>query len=102
MEQQQDKRTLHFLRKHIDELFAGGATMVARDPVTLLYEGQTLRVKQGMLVGYSGLLDLIEVVSDAEWRDAQQQLYGQELDEAVRSLEGQSGPDGMGQPVSDS
>lgn len=102
MEQQQDKRTLHFLRKHIDELFADGATVVARDPVTLLYKGQTLRIKQGMLVGYSGLLDLIEVISDDEWRDAQHQLYVAEPDEPSPALEGPSAPEGTRRPISDS
>ena len=91
MNQQQDNRILHALRKHIDELLCDGATIVGRDPLTLLYEGQSLKVKQGMLLGYSGLLDLVDPVSDHEWPDALRQmavdLCIEQLDEAVRGLD---------------
>ncbi|MCQ4308777.1 hypothetical protein NA645_12360 [Pseudomonas stutzeri] len=91
MEQQRDKRTLHSLRKHIDELLAAGATIIARDPVTLVSDGQTLKVKHGMLIGHSGLLDLVEPLTDHQWPDALRQmaidLCIQQLDEAIRALE---------------
>jgi hypothetical protein len=104
MDQQQDNRTLHALRKHIDELLCDGASIVGRDPLTLLCEGQTLKVKQGMLLGYSGLLDLVEPVSDHEWPDALRQmavdLCIQQLDEAVRGLDG-AAPVGAERPAND-
>ncbi|AHL76515.1 hypothetical protein CH92_15995 [Stutzerimonas stutzeri] len=106
MEEQQDKRTFHALRKHIDEMLGAGATIVSRDPVTLLRDGQTLKVKHGMLVGYSALLDLVEPVSDHEWPDALRQmaidLCIQQLDEAIRALEGKSVPARLGHSANDS
>ncbi len=91
MSKGQDKRRLHALRAHIDDLLADGAALVGRDPLTLVCaNGQTLRVKHGMLVGYSGLLDMVEPVSDHEWPDALKQmvidLCIQQLDEAIRRL----------------
>ncbi len=94
MEWQQDKRRLHALRKHIDDLLAAGATIVARDPVTLVSDGQTLRVKHGMLVGHSGLLDLVEPLTDHQWPNALRQmaidLCIQQLDDAIRALESET------------
>lgn len=59
MEQQPEKRRLHALRKHVDELLAAGAVIVSRDPVTLLCNGQRLKIRLGMLIGYSALPDLV-------------------------------------------
>ncbi|KJH80621.1 hypothetical protein MCB86_16250 [Pseudomonas sp. KSR10] len=106
MEEQQDKRTLHALRKHVDEMLAAGATIVSRDPVTLLRDGQTLKIRHGMLVGYSALLDLVEPISDHEWPDALRQmaidLCIQQLDEAIRALEDKSAPARLGHSANDS
>lgn len=86
----QDKRTLHALRKHIDELLDAGANITARDPVTIVSAGETLRVKQGMLVGYLELLDMIESVADHEWPDALRQMAAdlciRQLDQAIEAL----------------
>ncbi|MCQ4314136.1 hypothetical protein D7241_01880 [Stutzerimonas sp. VN223-3] len=91
MEQQPDKRTLHALRKHIDELLAAGAMITARDPVTILADGKNLMVEHGMLVGYSSFLDLVEPIVDHEWPDALRQmaidLCLQQLDQAINALE---------------
>jgi hypothetical protein len=91
MERQQDKRTLHALRKHVADLLAAGALITARDPVTILAEGRTLRIKHGMLVGYFDSLDLVEPIVDHEWPDALRQmainLCLQQLDQAVSALE---------------
>lgn len=90
MTQRQDQRALHALRKHIDDLIGAGAVIVSRDPITISSAGETLKVKQGMLVSYSGFLDMIEPVADHDWPDALRQmaidLCIKQLDEAIQSL----------------
>ncbi len=91
MERRQEKRTLHALRKHIDKLLAAGAQIISRDPVTILSAGETLKVRHGMLIGYSGFLDMVEPVTDHDWPDALRQmaidLCIKQLDQAIESLE---------------
>nr|WP_217474978.1 hypothetical protein [Stutzerimonas stutzeri] len=91
MSSRQDKRRLHALRKHIDELLAAGATITSRDPVTIVSAGETLKVKHGMLVGYSGFLDMVEPTADHEWPDALRQmaidLCIKQLDQAIEALQ---------------
>ncbi|MCI0915658.1 hypothetical protein JNA64_00600 [Pseudomonas stutzeri] len=91
MDPRQDKRTLHALRKHIDELLASGAMITSRDPVTIVTAGETLKVRQGMLVGYSGFLDMVEPAADHDWPDALRQmaidLCIKQLDQAIETLE---------------
>lgn len=91
MEHRQDKRTLHALRKHIDKLLAAGAVITSREPVTIQSAGETLKVRHGMLIGYSGFADMVEPVTDHEWPDALRQmaidLCTKQLDEAIRALE---------------
>jgi hypothetical protein len=74
MDQRKDKRSLCALRKHIDDLLAAGAVITARDPVTILSKGETMRVMHGMLISYSGLLDMVKPLSDHEWPDALRQM----------------------------
>ena len=103
---QPDNRKLHALRRHIDELLASGAAIVARDPLTLLCDGQTLRVKQGMLVGYAGLLDLVGPITDHEWPDALRKMAAdlciKQLDEAIRQLQATPTPVDLGCSANDS
>lgn len=91
MEQQRDKRSFHALRKHVDELLAAGAVITSRDPVTIVSAGETLKVKHGMLVGYSRFLDMVEPITDHEWPDALRQmaidLCIKQLDHAIEALE---------------
>lgn len=91
MDQRQDKRTFHALRKHIDALLAAGAVISSRDPITILSTGETLKVMHGMLIGYAGSLDMVEPVTDHDWPDALRQmaidLCVKQLDQAVEALE---------------
>lgn len=106
MDESQDVRQFHALRQHIDELLAGGAVITARDPVTLLLDGQTLRVKQGMLISHSGFLDLVEPARDHEWPAALRQmaieLCVKHLDEAIKAFETGEGPALSGPSANDS
>lgn len=106
MERRQDKRTLHSLRKHIDDLLSAGATITARDPVTILADGKTMKVKHGMLVGYSDFLDLVEPIIDHEWPDALRQMAAdlclKQLDQAVSALEGNTVSTGPSHAANDS
>lgn len=103
---QPDNRKLHALRRHIDDLLAGGATILARDPLTLLCEGQTLKVRHGMLVGYSGLLDMVGPITDHEWPEALRQMAAdlcvKQLDEAIRQLQRTPTPVDLGSSANDS
>ncbi|MGK9064743.1 hypothetical protein [Stutzerimonas chloritidismutans] len=91
MSEPQDLRKHHALRQHIDELLAAGAAIIARDPVTLIVDGQTLRVRHGMLIGYSGVLDLVEPARDHEWPEALRQmaidLCLKQLDSAIEAFQ---------------
>ncbi len=106
MNRREDKRTLHALRKHIDELLATGAVITSRDPVTILSAGETLKVKHGMLIGYSGFLDMVEPVTDHEWPAALRQmaidLCIKQLDQAIEALEGRRLPAELAPAVNDS
>ena len=106
MEREHDKRTLHALRKHIDNLLAAGALITARDPVTILADGKTLKIKHGMLVGYSGFLDMVEPIVDHEWPDALRQmaidLCLQQLDQAINALENNPVSTGLSHAANDS
>ncbi|WP_417776093.1 hypothetical protein [Stutzerimonas xanthomarina] len=90
MKSTQDKRVLHALREHIDELLNAGAVISSRDPLTIVTAGETLKVKHGMLVGFSQILDMIEPVADHEWPEALRQmavdLCIKQLDQAIEAL----------------
>lgn len=98
MEQQQDKRIFHSLRKHVDKLLAAGAAITARDPVTILADGQTLKIKHGMMVGYAGFPDPIEPAIDPELHEAVRQRAGdqccQQLNQAISALANDASPAG--------
>ena len=90
MDSTRDKRALHALRKHIDGLLDAGAVITSRDPLTVLSAGETLKVKHGMLVGYTDILALIEPVTDHEWPESLRQmavdLCVKQLDQAIEAL----------------
>lgn len=90
MDSTRDKRALHALRKHIDGLLDAGAVITSRDPLTVLSAGETLKVKHGMLVGYTDILDMIEPVTDHEWPESLRQmavdLCVKQLDQAIEAL----------------
>ena len=87
-------------------MLAEGAVFTGRDPLTLLFEGQTLRVRHGMLISYSGFLDLVEPARDHEWPEALRQmaieLCVKHLDEAVKAVEMVEGPALSGPSANDS
>ncbi len=90
MESTRDSRVLHALREHIDKLLNAGAVISSREPLTIVAAGETLKVKHGMLVGFSQILDMIEPVADHEWPDALRQmavdLCIKQLDQAIEAL----------------
>lgn len=57
MNEQHELRRFTSLRKHVDELLCEGAVITARDPTTLLFEGQALKARHGMLVGDADIND---------------------------------------------
>ena len=71
-------------------MLAAGALITARDPVTILTDGKILKIQHGMLVGYSGFVDMVEPIVDHEWPDALRQmaidLCLQQLDQAISAL----------------
>jgi len=91
MQSTPDNRTFHALRKHIDQLLGAGAVITSRDPVTIVSAGETLKVKQGMLVGYLEILDMTEPVADHEWPEALHQMAAdlclRQLDRAIEALD---------------
>lgn len=90
-----DKRKLHALRKHIDELLEAGAVIRQREPLTLLHGGQTLRVKHGMLVSHNEFPDLVDPIADHEWPDALRQMAVElclrQLDQALQAAVEEAG-----------
>ncbi|MCQ4259140.1 hypothetical protein [Stutzerimonas stutzeri] len=53
MNEQHELRRFTSLRKHVDELLSEGAVITDRDPTTLVFEGQALKARHGMLVGHA-------------------------------------------------
>lgn len=96
MDRRKDKRSLYALRKHIDDLLVAGAVITARDPVTIVSAGETMRVQHGMLISYTGLADLVKPVSDHVWPDALRKMASdlciKQLEQAIASLERNSRP----------
>jgi len=108
--QEEDQRELHALRKHIDCLLSSGATIIQRDPLTLAFEGRTLTVQHGMLINDGGFRDLVAAIADHVWpsnqlRSLAIEICLNQLDQAIKaSTEGQEGCLGLvgqtGQPSS--
>ncbi|WP_407291854.1 hypothetical protein [Stutzerimonas zhaodongensis] len=63
-EYKDEKRKLHALRKHIDELLTNGAVVTQRDPLILVEGGQVLLVNHGMLISHGKPFALIEPTTD--------------------------------------
>lgn len=91
MELVEDKRKLHALRKHIDDLLQAGGEITSRDPLTLRCKGRLLTVKHGMLVSYYDYLDLVAPIRDHQWPESLRQMAIEmaikQLDEAIALIE---------------
>lgn len=70
-ETRDEKRKLHALRKHIDEMLAAGAVIEKREPLTLSHSGQKIHVKHGILVSY---VELPELVASQQCSDSLRQI----------------------------
>ena len=64
MNEQHELRRFTSLRKHVDELLSEGAVIIDRDPTTLVFEGQALKARHGMLVGHADINDPSTPMSD--------------------------------------
>ncbi|WP_342006653.1 hypothetical protein [Stutzerimonas balearica] len=58
-----DPRQCTALRNHINALLADGASLVGRDPVRLVYKGQTLTVQHGLLLSEPTPDELVEALN---------------------------------------
>jgi len=58
-----DRRQCTALRNHINALLADGASLVGRDPVRLVYKGQTLTVQHGLLLSEPTPDELVEALN---------------------------------------
>jgi len=85
----EEKRKLHALRKHIDELLANGAVIKQRDPLTLIDGGQVLLVNHGMLICHRKPLAMTEPAKDHERTNALREIAAdvcrRQLDEALEA-----------------
>ncbi len=63
MNEQHEMRRFPSLRKHVDEMLSEGAVITARDPTTLVFEGQALEASCGMLIGAADVGDSSEPMS---------------------------------------
>lgn len=48
--ERKERRHCMALRNHINQLLTGGASLIGRDPVRLVYRGQTMTVRHGVLL----------------------------------------------------
>jgi len=83
-----ERRHCTALRNHIDQLIAEGASLIGRDPVRLVYKGQTMTVRHGILFSEPTPADLIEALNqltegDKDARAAAIEICLQHLDEAM-------------------
>ncbi|WP_043237500.1 hypothetical protein [Stutzerimonas azotifigens] len=78
-EMNDERRQYHALRTHLECLLSAGASILTREPLTLLFQGRRLSVAHGMLVGESGATDLIEILADTDWPDATRRQAAMDL-----------------------
>ncbi len=78
-EMNDERRQYHALRTHLECLLSAGASILTREPLTLLFQGRRLMVAHGMLVGESGATDLIEILADTDWPDATRRQAAMDL-----------------------
>jgi hypothetical protein len=61
--QRQERRQCTALRNHINSLLADGASLVGRDPVRLVYKGQTMTEHHGLLLSEPTNAELIDALN---------------------------------------
>jgi len=74
-----ERRENHRLRRHIDCLLSGGASLTGRSPIILDFHECTFTVRDGKLFNENGLRSLVAVIAKHVWSSAELQQVAIEI-----------------------